>query len=245
MSMRSFSLSRVFQYARYHYTVLQSKYLVRLLIIAGLPLLIGVLDRDVDSVSEFSAVIYLFASFGFASLSVYPMRDRGQKILEMGIPVSNGERMTFLLLNLGIIYPLVVHAIAFVVVFITSLIDGCSNGLLVILGEMHDCGFGEWWFYVTCQFFAAGTLLITLLARRNLFVAYLIAFFSFIALFSCVGWALGVLSNMGVIHDNTIYISPEMFESVIEPIIKVVYSLLPASLYAICYAVLRKRQIKW
>ena len=42
MSMRSFSLSRVFQYARYHYTVLQSKYLVRLLIIAGLPLLIGV-----------------------------------------------------------------------------------------------------------------------------------------------------------------------------------------------------------
>ena len=245
MSMRSFSLSRVFQYARYHYTVLQSKYLVRLLIIAGLPLLIGVLDRDVDSVSEFSAVIYLFASFGFASLSVYPMRDRGQKILEMGIPVSKGERMTFLALNLVVVYPLLVYVCAFVATLITSLLSPHSYTFMEIFYELHNCGFGDWWFYVTCQFFAAGTLLITLLARRNLFVAYLIAFFSFIALFSCVGWALGVLSNMGVIHDNTIYISPEMFESVIEPIIKVVYSLLPASLYAICSAVLRKRQIKW
>lgn len=242
--MKSFSLSRVFQYARYHYTVLQSKYLVRLLIIAGLPLLIGVLDRDVDFVSEFSAVIYLFASFGLASLSVYPMRDRGQKILEMGIPVSNGERMTFLLLNLGIIYPLVVHVLAIVVALFISLLDTDISSVET-MAVVFNSGFGDWWLYVTCQFFASGALLINLLARRNLFVAYLIAFFSFIALFSCVGWVLGRMSEMGIIHDNTIYISPQMFEDVIEPIIKWVYSLLPASIYAICYAVLRKRQLKW
>ncbi len=244
MSMKSFSLSRVFQYARYHYTVQQSKYLVRLLIIAGLPLLIGVLDRDVDFVSEFFAVIYLFASFGFASLSVYPMRDRGQKILEMGIPVSNGERMTFLLLNLGIIYPLVVHVLAIVVALFISLLDTDISSVET-MAVVFNSGFGDWWLYVTCQFFASGALLINLLARRNLFVAYLIAFFSFIALFSCVGWVLGRMSEMGIIHDNTIYISPQMFEDVIEPIIKCVYSLLPATIYAVCYAVLRKRQLKW
>lgn len=108
--MGSFSLSRVFQYARYHYTVLQNNYLVRLLIITGLPLLIGVLDRDIDAVTDVSAIVSLFASLGFASLSVFPMRDRGQKILEMGVPVSNGERMTFLVLNLAVIYPLLVYA---------------------------------------------------------------------------------------------------------------------------------------
>ena len=227
--MGSFSLNRVFQYARYHYTTLQSKYLVRLLIITGLPLLIGVLDRDVESASEISSVIYLFASLGFASLSVYPMRDRGLKTIEIGIPVSNGERMCFLLLNLGVIYPLIPHSYSF----------------MEILYKLHDCGFGDWWFYVTCQFFAASTLLINLLARRSVFVAYLIAFCGFIALFSFVGSVLGALSNMGVAYENTIYITPEIFDEVIEPIIKTIYSLLPVSIYAICYVVLRKRQIKW
>ena len=243
--MGSFSLNRVFQYARYHYTTLQSKYLVRLLIITGLPLLIGVLDRDVESASEISSVIYLFASLGFASLSVYPMRDRGLKTIEIGIPVSNGERMCFLLLNLGVIYPLIAHIVAFVVTLITSLLSPHSYSFMEIFYKLHDCGFGDWWFYVTCQFFAASTLLINLLARRSVFVAYLIAFCGFIALFSFVGSVLGALSNMDVAYENTIYITPEIFDEVIEPIIKTIYSLLPVSIYAICYVVLRKRQIKW
>ena len=243
--MKSYSLSRVLQYARYHYTVLHNKYLVRLLIIVGLPLLIGVLDRDVESASEISSVIYLFASLGFASLSVYPMRDRGLKTIEMGIPVSNGERMSFLLLNLGVIYPLIAHIVAFVVTLITSLLSPHNYSFMEIFYELHDSGFGDWWFYVTCQFFAAGTLLITLLARRNLFVAYLIAFCGFIALFSFVGWILGTMSEMGVIYDNTIYITPQMFDDFIEPTLKVLYSLLPVSIYAVCYVVLRKRQMKW
>ena len=245
MCMRSFSLSRVFQYARYHYTVLHNKYLVRLLVVVGLPLLIGVLDRDVESASEISSVIYLFASLGFASLSVFPMRDRGQKILEMGIPVSNGERMTFLVLNLAVVYPLLVYVCAFVVTLITSLLSPHSYSFMEIFYKLNDCGFGDWWFYVTCQFFAAGTLLINLLARRSVFIAYLIAFFSFIALFFSVSWVLGLLSEMGVVYNSTIYITPQMFDEVIEPIIKTIYSLLPVSIYAICYVVLRKRQIKW
>ena len=245
MVMGSFSLNRVFQYARYHYTVLQSNYLVRLLIITGLPLLIGVLDRDIDAVTDVSAIVSLFASLGFASLSVYPMRDRGLKTIEMGVPVSNGERMTFLVLNLVVVYPLLVYVCAFVVTLITSLLSPHNYSLMEIFYELHDSGFGDWWFYVTCQFFAASTLLINLLARRSVFVAYLIAFCGFIALFSFVGSVLGALSNMGVAYENTIYITPEMFDEVIEPIIKTIYSLLPASIYAICYVVLRKRQIKW
>ena len=243
--MGSFSLSRVFQYARYHYTVLQNNYLVRLLIITGLPLLIGVLDRDIDAVTDVSAIVSLFASLGFASLSVFPMRDRGQKILEMGVPVSNGERMTFLVLNLAVVYPLLVFVCAFVVTLITSLLSPHSYSFMEIFYKLNDCGFGDWWFYVTCQFFAASTLLINLLARRSVFVVYLIAFCGFIALFSFVGWVLGTMIDMGVIYDSTIYITPQMFEGVIEPIIKAVYSLLPVSIYAICYVVLRKRQIKW
>ena len=243
--MGSFSLNRVFQYARYHYTTLQSKYLIRLLIITGLPLLFGVLGRDVESACQISSVVYLFASLGFASLSVYPMRDRGLKTIEMGVPVSNGERMTFLVLNLVVVYPLLLYVCAWAVTLIASLFSPYSYSFVEIFDLLCDCDFGDWWFHVTCQFFAAGTLLINLLARRSLFVAYLIAFCGFIALFSFVGSVLGALSNMGVAYENTIYITPEIFDEVIEPIIKTIYSLLPVSIYAICYVVLRKRQIKW
>ena len=243
--MKSFSLSRVLQYARYHYTTMQSKYMVRLLLLVGLPLFIGVLSRNVVNTTEVSAVVCFFASFGVASLCVHPMRDRGQKILEMGVPVSNEERMAFFLLNLGVIYPLIAHIAAFVLALLVSLLDQYSYCLGDILRELHDCGYGDWWFYVTIQFFAAGTLLINLLARRSVFIAYLIAFFSFIALFLSVSWVLGLLSEMGVVFNNTIYITPQMFEDVVEPIIKVVYSLLPACIYAVCYVVSRKRQMKW
>ena len=243
--MKSYSLGRVFQYARYHYAVMQSGYLMRLLIILGLPLFIGLMGRDVENAIEVAAIIYFFASIGFASLSVYPMRERGMKILEMSVPVSKCERMSFLLLNMAVIYPLFVTISTFVVALITAFVDPDIYNIKELLLEMYDNGFGDWWLYVTCQFFGAGALLINLLARRNLFVAYLIAFISFIALFSCVGWVLGAMSEMNIIYDNTIYISEQVFADVVEPIIKVVYSCLPAIIYAICYVVLCKRQLKW
>ena len=243
--MKSYSLGRVFQYARYHYNVMQNKYLIRVLVILGLPLFIGLVDHDVENAIEVAAVIYFFASIGFASLSVYPMRDRGMKILEMGVPVSKCERMSFLLLNMAVIYPLFVTISAFVVALITAFVDSDIDSVKEVFTLLYNRGFCDWWMYVTCQFFGAGALLINLLARRNLFVAYLIAFLSFIALFLCVGWVLGVMSEMNYVYDNTIYINPQVFVDVVEPIVKVVYSLLPVAIYAICYAVLRKRQIKW
>lgn len=243
--MKSFSLSRVFQYARYHYSVMQNKYLIRMLVIFGLPLFIGLVDRDVENAIGVAAIIYFFASIGFASLSVYPMRERGMKVLEMCVPVSKCERMSFLLLNMAVIYPLLVTISAFVVALITAFVDPDTYNIKELLLDMYDNGFCDWWLYVTCQLFGAGALLVNLLARRNLFVAYLIAFLCFIALFSCVGWVLGVMSEMNIINDNTIYFSEQVFTDVIEPIIKVVYSCLPAAIYAICYAVLRKRQLKW
>lgn len=243
--MKSYSLGRVFQYTLYHYNVMQNKYLIRVLVILGLPLFIGLMDRDVENAIEVASVIYFFASIGFASLSVYPMRERGMKILEMSVPVSKCERMSFLLLNMAVIYPLFVTIAAFIVAPITSFVDPDIYNIKELLLEMYDNGFCDWWLYVTCQFFGAGALLINLLARRNLFVAYLIAFISFIALFSCVGWVLSMMSEMNIIYDNTIYISEQVFADVVEPIIKVVYSCLPAIIYAICYVVLCKRQLKW
>jgi hypothetical protein len=216
-----------------------------MLVIFGLPLFIGLVDLDVENAIGVAAIIYFFASIGFASLSVYPMRDRGMKILEMCVPVSKCERMSFLLLNMAVIYPLLVTIAAFIVALITAFVDPDIYNIKELLLEMYDNGFGDWWLYVTCQLFGAGALLVNLLARRNLFVAYLIAFLCFIALFSCVGWVLGVMSEMNYVYDNTIYINPQVFVDVVEPIVKVVYSLLPVAIYAICYAVLRKRQIKW
>jgi hypothetical protein len=224
---------------------MQNKYLIRLLVIFGLPLFIGLVDRDVENAIGVAAIIYFFASIGFASLSVYPMRDRGMKILEMCVPVSKCERMSFLLLNMAVIYPLLVTIAAFIVALLTSFVDPDVNSVKEVFAMVCDEGFCDWWLYVTCQFFGAGALLINLLARRNLFVANLIAFLGFIALFLCVGWVLGVMSEMNIINDNTIYFSEQVFTDVIEPIIKVVYSCLPAAIYAICYAVLRKRQLKW
>ena len=243
--MKSFSLSRVFQYTWYHYNVMHNKYLIRLLVIFGLPLFIGLVDRDVENAIGVAAIIYFFASIGFASLSVYPMRDRGMKVLEICVPVSKCERMSFLLLNMAVVYPLVVTIAAFVTALLTAFVDPDICNIKELLLEMYDNGFGDWWLYVTCQLFGAGALLVNLLARRNLFVAYLIAFLCFIALFSCVGWVLGAMSEMNIINDNTIYFSEQVFTDVIEPIIKVVYSCLPAAIYVICYAVLRKRQLKW
>lgn len=243
--MKSYSLGRVFQYARYHYSVMQSGYLMRLLILLGLPLFIGLMGRDVENAIEVALIIYFFASIGFASISVYPMRGRGMKILEMGIPVSKCERMSFLLLNMAVVYPLMVTIAAFVAALLTSFVDSDINSIKEVFTLLYNSGFCDWWMYVTCQFFGAGALLINLLARRNLFAAYLIAFLGFIALFLCVGWVLGVMSEMNYVYDNTIYINPQVFVDVVEPIVKVVYSLLPAAIYAICYAVLRKRQIKW
>jgi hypothetical protein len=216
-----------------------------MLVIVGLPLFIGLLDRNVDNVIEVALIIYFFASIGFASLSVYPMRDRGMKILEMCVPVSKCERMSFLLLNMAVIYPLLVTIAAFIVALLTSFVDPDVNSVKEVFAMMRDEGFCDWWLYVTCQFFGAGALLINLLARRNLFVAYLIALLSFIALFLCVGWVLGVISEMDYAYDNRIYISKQVLVDVVMPIAKVVCSLLPAAIYAICYAVLRKRQLKW
>jgi hypothetical protein len=243
--MKSYSLGRVFQYTLYHYNVMQNKYLIRLLVIFGLPLFIGLVDHDVENAIGVAAIIYFFASIGFASLSVYPMRDRGMKVLEMCVPVSKCERMSFLLLNMAVIYPLLVTIAAFIVALLTSFVDPDVNSVKEVFTMLRDEGFCDWWLYVTCQFFGAGALLINLLARRNLFVAYLIAFISFIALFSCVGWMLGAMSEMNIIYDNTIYIIEQVFADVVEPIIKVVYSCLPAIIYAICYVVLCKRQLKW
>lgn len=243
--MKSYSLGRVFQYARYHYSALQSKYMTRLLILAGLPLLVGVYDSSSSAAIEFMSFLYFFVALAVATLSVYPMRARGMRVLEMGIPVSNAERMTFLMLNLVVVYPLVAHILAGVVVTIVSLLDKDVTTVAEAMEKLFMCGFVDWWYYISCQVFAAGVLLINLLARRSLFVAYLIAFLCFTALFSCLGWALEMLTEMDIIYDNTIDIALEMFDNVIEPILKVVYSLLPASIYAICYAILRKRQLNW
>ena len=87
-------------------------------------------------------------------------------------------------------------------------------------------------------------LLINLLARRRLFVAYLLAFIGFIVF--CV--------MLGNILENTLFYAPEFnkqyFSLHIDPDMfefwaKVVYSLIPVLFYILSYVALRKRQMKW
>ena len=243
--MKSFSISRVAHYARYHYSVTRFNYLSFILAMIALPTLFGILGKDLDTAKGMLIPIYIFAGVAMAVTTTRTMRGRGTKIMDGVLPVTAAERHVFNVFNLTVVYPVLFVFVAAVALGIVSLFNRDMLGFGEAYSQLAEDTFLEWKVYVVIQIGCSTALLINLLARRNLFAAYLIAFLGFIALFLCVGWVLGVMSEMNYVYDNTIYINPQVFVDVVEPIVKVVYSLLPVAIYAICYAVLRKRQIKW
>ena len=236
--MKGYSLSRVAQYARYHYISQSKNYLSLLFTMFAMPAIIGILSRDMHDVPGISMAIYLFGAIGFAVRTTFSMRERTSKVREMTLPVSAEERMTFMFFNLAVAYPLaclITASLAIVVTYPFSY----SREIGAAFEELLSSGFLEWPIYIIVQIIASSSLLINLLARRNLFVAYLGAFAGVVTFLAIMGRAVvEILENF---DDQLQYVNVYLPE----PVAITLFCLVPVVIYAFAYLALRRRQMKW
>ncbi|MBR3589990.1 MAG: hypothetical protein IKL43_03140 [Alistipes sp.] len=236
--MKGYSLSRVAQYARYHYISQSKSYLSLLFTMFAMPALIGILSRSMHDVPGISMAIYLFGGIGFAVRTTFSMRERTSKVREMTLPVSAEERMTFMFFNLAVAYPLaclITASLAIVVTYPFSY----SREIGAVFEELLSSGFFEWPIYIIVQIIASSSLLINILARRNLFVAYLGAFAGVVTFLAITGRALvEILENF---DDQLQYVNVY----IPEPVAITLFCLVPVVIYAFAYLALRRRQMKW
>ena len=236
--MKGYSLSRVAQYARYHYISQNKNYLSLLFTMFAMPAIIGILSRDMLDVPGIAMAIYLFGAIGFAVRTTFSMRERTSKVREMTLPVSAEERMTFMFFNLAVAYPLaclITASLAIVVTYPFSY----SRDIGAAFEQLLSSGFFEWPIYIIVQIIASSSLLINLLARRNLFVAYLGAFAGVVTFLAITGRALvEILENF---DDQLQYVNVYLPE----PVAITLFCLVPVVIYAFAYWALRRRQMKW
>ena len=242
--MRSFSLSRLAQYARYYYVSNSRFVFTTLLMMAGIPLLFGVLTHDYHAVKDSVVAFYTFSAFGSALFATTALRERGRKTMEATIPVSNEERMAFMVLNSAVIFPLMSMATGVLALMLGTPFCYGDYSLVQIMGSLLKDYYFDYPFYLSIMLMSSCCLLINLLARRRLFVAYLLAFIGFIVF--CV--------MLGNILENTLFYDPEFNKQYfflyvdsdkLEFWAKVIYSLMPVLFYLLSYVTLRKRQMKW
>ena len=237
--MKGYSLSRVAQYARYHYISQGKNYLSLWFTMFAMPALIAILSRDMRDVPGVATAIYLFGSIGFAVRTTFSMRERTSKVREMTLPVSAEERMTFMFFNLAVAFPLVCFITASLAIVVTYPFS-YSREIGAAFEELLSSGFLEWPIYIIVQIIASSSLLINLLARRNLFVAYLGAFAGVVTFFAITGRLL-------VLHIDKHWADEAMFMTVHlpEPVAITLFCLVPVVIYAFAYLALRRRQMKW
>lgn len=236
--MKGYALSRVAQYARYHYISQSKNYLSLLFTMFAMPAIIGILSRNMYDVPGIAMAIYLFGAIGFAVRTTFSMRERTSKIREMTLPVSAEERMTFMFFNLAVAFPLVCFitaSLAIVVAYPFSY----SREIGAAFEELLSSGFLEWPIYIIVQIIASSSLLINLLARRNLFVAYLGAFAGVVTFLAIMGRAVvEILENFDCqLQYVDVYLP--------EPVGITLFCLVPVVIYAFAYLALRRRQMKW
>ena len=236
--MKGYSLSRVAQYARYHYVSQGKNYLSLLFTMFAMPAIIGVMSRNMFDVPGVAMAIYLFGAIGFAVRTTFSMRERSSKVREMTLPVSAEERMTFIFFNLAVAFPLaclITASLAIVVVYPFSY----SREIGAAFEQLLVDGFLEWPIYIVVQIIASSSLLINLLARRNLFVAYLGAFAGVVAFFAITG-------RLVVLHIDR-WAEDAMFMNIYVPeaVGITLFCLVPVVIYAFAYWALRRRQMKW
>lgn len=236
--MKGYSLSRVAQYARYHYISQSKNYLSLLFTMFAMPAIIAILSRNMHDVPGVAMVIYLFGAIGFAVRTTFSMRERTSKVREMTLPVSAEERMTFMFFNLAVAFPLVCFitaSLAIVVAYPFSY----SRDIGAAFEELLSSGVLEWPIYIIVQIIASSSLLINLLARRNLFVAYLGAFAGVVTFLAIMGRAVvEILENF---DDRLQYVDVYLPE----PVAITLFCLVPVVIYAFAYLALRRRQMKW
>ena len=146
--------------------------------------------------------------------------------------------MTFMFFNLAVAYPLaclITASLAIVVTYPFSY----SREIGAAFEELLSSGFLEWPIYIIVQIIASSSLLINLLARRNLFVAYLGAFAGVVTFLAIMGRAVvEILENF---DDQLQYVNVYLPE----PVGITLFCLVPVVIYAFAYFALRRRQMKW
>ena len=241
--MKNFALSSVAQYARYHYTTQYKLYLTLVLQMLLIPLFFGIISREADVAYAISIVIYVFGTLSLSRIMVLPMRDRGMKIMEMTVPVSSVERMWVILLNGLVLYPIVAFLVGVLAVTLSTPFHYGEFDLIGQIKEMVVDNYFFWGTYVFIQIMFSGSLIINLLARRNLIVSYLISFVVVVAFATLViRLGLEVLIRFDEYNENIENIA---FVSIPQWLGILIYVLIPTTMYAICYILLRKRQVKW
>lgn len=236
--MKGYSLSRVAQYARYHYISQGKNYLSLLFTMFAMPAIIGVMARNMHDVAGVAMAIYLFGIIGFAVRTTFSMRERSSKVREMTLPVSVEERMTFMFFNLAVAFPLACLITASLAIFVVYPFS-YSREIGAAFEQLLVDGFLEWPIYIVVQIIASASLLINLLARRNLFVAYLGAFAGVVAFFAITG-------RLVVLHIDR-WAEDAMFMNIYVPeaVGITLFCLVPVIIYAFAYWALRRRQMKW
>lgn len=235
--MKSFSLSRVAQYARYHYVTESRSYVWNWLSMFGLPLLFAIMSRDASTVMALSVVCYAVSAFVVPLRTINPLRTRGKNVLAMSLPVSNEERWVFMLFDLAVVMPLVIGVTMVLATLCASFFDpGCS--VEALLNEEFDYIFA-FESYVAMQIVASLSLLVGLLSRR-IALTYSLLFLGFVLFLRVIVFFLETFD-----WENFYTFTIEVDSQTVETILKVVFGLIPVLLYGFSYLALRRRQMKW
>ena len=237
--MVSFSIRRAAHYARHHYVKQSRNYLALLLCMLACPMLAGALSRSLDTAVDIGTPIYVLGGLAFALRTTYPMRNRGYKIMECALPVSNEERFAFMLFNLVVVFPLmtiVATLLSMVVIY-----PLCNEpDLVASLHDIVDMFFVTWPLYAIGQIVASGCLLVNLLSRSSLVLGYVIAYLITQVFNAILGYAAYLLYM-----NNVQFVLSPSDVKMIGACIEVYLVLQPIALYALSYWALRKRQMKW
>ena len=230
--MGNFSLRRLAQYARYHYTSMRNNYIMLLLVMVGTPALFGIMNGSSIVASDCVGSIYILGGIAIAYRQTFLLRDRSSLILENTLPVSASERFIFMLLNLAVLFPL------------CSIITGVLSILIVTpfsdvepkstLMEFYYAYLSHSALYFASQVISSVCLMLNLIAGRRLLLTYFIAFVTFIlAVYGFVELVDGVEVNVEV---------TEAAESVLLHLLFIVPAVI---FYTVSYVLLRRRQVKW
>ena len=235
--MKSYSLGRVAQYARYHYVSNMKHYFSMVATMVLVPVVFGILSRSVSTVESICTALYLFSGFIFAVRTTFAMRDRGTKILECVVPISNEERMTFMFLNIAVVAPIVAALVPIVGMLIVALFDYETFDLWGRIMDLLRNVYLQWPIYIVVQIIGSASLLLNLVARRNLVVVYVGAFLGSVTALTLIGRA-----GIEILINNDVQI--EMLE-LNEEVSTALFIALPILFYLCCYWALRRRQMKW
>lgn len=234
--MRDFSLSRVAQYARYHYATESRSYIWNWLSMFGIPLLFAILSRDAYVAAGMAMFIYLIGSVTYPSRILEPMRNRSKLSLELTLPISNKERWVFMLINLTVGFPLaILISSTLAMVCAVPFSYGFSDIGSLLISHYESCIF-NWAVYVLIQIFASASLLISILARRKLIWAYFGALLGVLLFLRLV---VGVADFVDFGAEFNVNINT------ISTVSSIIYCLIPVVFYLLSYVALCKRQVRW